>query len=84
MEHNNLKKQKAMVISHGEFDGISIRLVELCIINDKRLYKSFGSVQSWVGGIGIRAGLINRRSCRDFAGSNPVPSAFTALIIKWK
>lgn len=48
----------------------------------KRIFKSFGGMLSWDGGIGRRTGLINQRREQRLAGSNlalseiPVPSAF--------
>ena len=72
-------------IKNKGFDGTSIHksLANLCYKYDKRLYKSFGDVQSWVGGISIHAGLINRKSS-DFVGSKfltkfPHPAHLTNL-----
>ena len=74
-----LKNKSAMLKRHG---GIGMGPIEFYYLDVKKLYKSFGSVQSWVGGIGIHASLKNWMSYRDYVGSSPAPSALTTWNIK--
>ncbi len=56
----------------------------LHIFNTKRLFKSFG-VQSRVGGVGERTGLISQRPYPGLMGSrfseNPIPGALTEPVL---
>ncbi len=52
------------------FDGTDTHSTRLYSNYDRRLYKSFDVVQSWVGGIGRHAGLISQRLNQSSVGSN--------------
>ena len=69
------KKIKDTAMIKRGFNGISIHLNKIvCRKNAKRIYKSFGGMLSWVGGIGIHAGLINQSSEQDLWVQIPYPA----------
>ena len=67
INNKNKEKIRGDKARVGEISNLVSHI--LCMINAKRLFKSFG-VQSWGGEIGSHTGLISRRRIPRLAGSS--------------